>query len=162
MVKLVGYNPANVEGVGLPTILSTISLYDVNTGHLRALCDGTFPTALRTGAASAVASRLLAHPDSRVLGLPHTGIRMRIVTDAFLHKRQGDTAARERSLADEARNKLWLTLGLQGFLAAAYIEYFTGLVGIPRGEWYWNLYDKLCERNPPPCPARASGASCPW
>ncbi|OJH33927.1 hypothetical protein [Cystobacter ferrugineus] len=75
---------------------------------------------------------------------------MRIVTDAFLPKRQTDMAARERSLADEARSKLWLTLGLQGFLAAAYIEYFTALVGIPRGEWYWNLYDKLRERNEQP------------
>ncbi|WP_232293375.1 ornithine cyclodeaminase family protein [Stigmatella aurantiaca] len=73
VVKLVGYNPANVEGLGLPTILSSISLYDVNTGHLRALCDGTFPTALRTGAASAVASRLLARPDSEVLGLVGCG-----------------------------------------------------------------------------------------
>ncbi|WP_084737959.1 ornithine cyclodeaminase family protein [Cystobacter ferrugineus] len=73
VIKLVGYNPANVEGRGLPTILSTISLYDVTTGHLRALCDGTFPTALRTGAASAVASRHLARPDSRVLGLVGCG-----------------------------------------------------------------------------------------
>lgn len=73
VVKLVGYNPANVESVGLPTIVSSISQYDVTTGHLRALCDGTFPTALRTGAASAVASRLLARPDSQVLGLVGCG-----------------------------------------------------------------------------------------
>ncbi|PTL83572.1 ornithine cyclodeaminase family protein [Vitiosangium sp. GDMCC 1.1324] len=83
VVKLVGYNPANVEGVGLPTILSTISLYDVTTGHLRALCDGTFPTALRTGAASAVASRILARPDSRVLGLVGCGAQAVTQTHAL-------------------------------------------------------------------------------
>jgi ornithine cyclodeaminase/alanine dehydrogenase-like protein (mu-crystallin family) len=73
VVKLVGYNPRNPEELGLPTILSSISLYDVTTGHLQAICDGTFPTALRTGAASAVASRLLAREDSRVLGLVGCG-----------------------------------------------------------------------------------------
>nr|CAF05645.1 TubZ protein [Archangium disciforme] len=73
VIKLVGYNPRSPEELGLPTILSSLSLYDVTTGHLRAVCDGTFPTALRTGAASAVASRLLAREDSRVLGLVGCG-----------------------------------------------------------------------------------------
>ncbi|AUX38588.1 MULTISPECIES: ornithine cyclodeaminase family protein [Sorangium] len=73
VVKLVGYNPSNVDERCLPTILSTMGLYDVRSGHLRALCDGTFPTALRTGAASAVASRVLARSDSAVLGLVGCG-----------------------------------------------------------------------------------------
>ena len=68
-IKVVGYHPSNPTIRGLPTILSTISVYDTDSGHLSGLADGTFLTALRTGAASAVASRVLARPDSHVLGL---------------------------------------------------------------------------------------------
>ncbi len=69
VIKVVGYHPDNPTAQGLPTILSTISSYDTSTGHLHGLMDGVLPTALRTGASSAVASRLLAHPDSSTLGL---------------------------------------------------------------------------------------------
>ena len=68
-VKMVGYHPENPEIHGLPTILGTISAYDTATGHLIGIVDGVFPTALRTGAASAVASRELANPHSKTLGL---------------------------------------------------------------------------------------------
>lgn len=72
-IKVVGYHPSNPVARRLPTILSTVSAYETETGHLAGLADGTFLTALRTGAASAVASRILAHPDSRVLGLVGCG-----------------------------------------------------------------------------------------
>ncbi len=68
-IKVVGYHPTNPTQRNLPTILSTISAYETETGHLAGLADGTFLTALRTGAASALASRILARPESRVLGL---------------------------------------------------------------------------------------------
>ena len=69
VIKVVGYHPNNPDKYNLPTILSTISAYDTATGHLLGLMDGVLLTALRTGAASAVASLLLADPDSRILGL---------------------------------------------------------------------------------------------
>jgi ornithine cyclodeaminase/alanine dehydrogenase-like protein (mu-crystallin family) len=69
MIKVVGYHPTNPVVDNLPTILSTISAYDTSSGHLIGLADGVLLTALRTGAASAVASRYLAHPESQVLGL---------------------------------------------------------------------------------------------
>lgn len=69
VVKMVGYHPDNPEKFDLPTIVSTISNYDTNTGHLKSLVDGVFLTALRTGAASAVASKVLAKPESSILGL---------------------------------------------------------------------------------------------
>lgn len=72
-IKTVGYHPANPEHSRLPTILSTISTYDTATGHLTGLADGTFVTALRTAAASAVASRILAKPESGTLGLVGCG-----------------------------------------------------------------------------------------
>lgn len=68
-IKVVGYHPSNPTKRSLPTILSTISVFDTATGHMTGLADGTFLTALRTGAASAIASRVLARPSSSVIGL---------------------------------------------------------------------------------------------
>jgi ornithine cyclodeaminase/alanine dehydrogenase-like protein (mu-crystallin family) len=68
-MKVVGYHPSNPNQRQLPTVLSSISSFNTDNGHLAALTDGTFLTALRTGAASAVASKLLGHPDSCVLGI---------------------------------------------------------------------------------------------
>ncbi|MBB1242007.1 ornithine cyclodeaminase family protein [Streptomyces durbertensis] len=72
-LKTVGYSPGNPGRFGLPTILGTVARYDDTTGALTALVDGVLLTAVRTGAASAVASRLLAAPDSRVVGLVGAG-----------------------------------------------------------------------------------------
>lgn len=69
LIKVVGYHPSNPGKFNLPTIISTISEYDTNSGHLCAVIDGVLATAIRTGAASAVASKLMAHPASSTLGL---------------------------------------------------------------------------------------------
>jgi L-lysine cyclodeaminase len=68
-IKVVGYHPGNSRRHDLPTILSTLSMYGVQDGHLRGVMDATFITALRTGAASAVASRILAMENTATLGL---------------------------------------------------------------------------------------------
>lgn len=69
VIKVVGYHPSNPAARRLPTVISTLFAYDTATGHLAAVMDGTLLTAMRTGAASAVASRWMARPDSRSLGL---------------------------------------------------------------------------------------------
>ncbi|MEM7022746.1 MAG: ornithine cyclodeaminase family protein [Pseudomonadota bacterium] len=69
VMKLVGYHPGNPRSHQLPTVVSTIYSCDPATGHLDAIVDGTLLTAMRTGAASAVASRCMASPNSRRLGL---------------------------------------------------------------------------------------------
>ena len=69
LIKVVGYHPSNPGKFDLPTIVSTISEYDTNSGHLCAVIDGSLATAIRTGAASAVASKLMAQPASSTLGL---------------------------------------------------------------------------------------------
>ena len=69
VMKVVGYHPHNPLQYNVPTIVSTISSYDTATGHLQGIMDGVLLTALRTGAASAVASKYLAHPQSGTLGL---------------------------------------------------------------------------------------------
>lgn len=69
LIKMVSYSPENPLDRGIPTILATITLFDNQSGHLLAVCDGVVATALRTGAASALASRALARPDSETIGL---------------------------------------------------------------------------------------------
>ncbi|WP_309082238.1 ornithine cyclodeaminase family protein [Zhihengliuella sp.] len=71
-VKLLADIPSNAER-GLPTQRSTIMLTNHVTGEALAILDGRVPTRIRTAAASAVASRHLARPDSRVLGLVGAG-----------------------------------------------------------------------------------------
>jgi ornithine cyclodeaminase/alanine dehydrogenase-like protein (mu-crystallin family) len=68
-IKVVGYHPTNLRLRKLPTILSTVSTYDTASGHLICMMDATFITALRTGAASAVATRHMASPRATTLGL---------------------------------------------------------------------------------------------
>jgi alanine dehydrogenase len=64
-LKVVGVFPHNAER-GLPTVPATILLLDAEDGLPLALMDGTYLTALRTGAASGLATDLLARPDARV------------------------------------------------------------------------------------------------
>jgi ornithine cyclodeaminase/alanine dehydrogenase-like protein (mu-crystallin family) len=72
-LKLVGYHPHNPHQHELPTIVSSIGVYDVSTGLLRGMMDGTFLTALRTGAVSAIASRYLARSDSHTVAIVGAG-----------------------------------------------------------------------------------------
>ena len=65
-LKVVSVFPGNVA-LGLPTINAVVCLVDPATGEPRAIMDGTYLTALRTGAVSGAATDLLARPDSRVL-----------------------------------------------------------------------------------------------
>jgi ornithine cyclodeaminase len=55
------------EAKGVPTITSIVCLLDDETGQPVAMMDGGYLTALRTGAISGLATRLLARDDSRVL-----------------------------------------------------------------------------------------------
>lgn len=68
-VKTVGYHPANPTERGSPSVLATTSLHDTADGRLLALCESTFLTALRTGAASAVVTDVLAIPEASTLGM---------------------------------------------------------------------------------------------
>jgi ornithine cyclodeaminase/alanine dehydrogenase-like protein (mu-crystallin family) len=52
---------------GLPVIHAVVLLVDPETGQPLAIMDGTYLTALRTGAVSGAAADLLARPDSTVL-----------------------------------------------------------------------------------------------
>ena len=68
-LKTVGYHPANPVKRGSPSVLATTSLHDTTDGRMLALCEATFLTALRTGAASAVVTDALATADAGALGM---------------------------------------------------------------------------------------------
>jgi ornithine cyclodeaminase len=71
-VKLVTVMPGNA-GRGLPTVQAVVVWFDARTGRPVALIDGATLTAMRTGAASGVATRLLARPDARTLAMIGAG-----------------------------------------------------------------------------------------
>ena len=72
-IKTVGYHPSNPSERGAPSVLATTSLHDTMDGRLVALCEATFLTAIRTGAASAVVTDILAVPDASTLGVVGCG-----------------------------------------------------------------------------------------
>ena len=71
-VKLLADVPANAAA-GRATQRSSLVLVSAETGETLALLDGAVPTRMRTAAASAVASRHLARPESTTLGLVGAG-----------------------------------------------------------------------------------------
>jgi ornithine cyclodeaminase len=68
-LKVVSVFPHNQERHQLPSIHALVVLIDAETGQPIAAMDGTYLTALRTGASSGAATRALARPDARVLAL---------------------------------------------------------------------------------------------
>ena len=70
--KLITLMPGNAQR-GLPTLLATIVLMDPATGAPLAVMDGTWITALRTAAASAVAADALASPGPKIVAMLGSG-----------------------------------------------------------------------------------------
>lgn len=70
---------------GLPTIQGAILLFDAG-GTLLALIDSIEITIKRTGAATAVAARYLARPDSRVATVCGCGAQARVQLEALRHR----------------------------------------------------------------------------
>jgi alanine dehydrogenase len=70
--------PQNMSKWGLPTIQGVIALYDGESGYPLALLDSIEITALRTGAATAVAAKYLARPDSKVTTICGCGVQGRV------------------------------------------------------------------------------------
>lgn len=70
--------PQNMSKWGLPTIQGVIALFDGESGYPLALLDSTEITALRTGAATAVAAKYLARPDSTVATICGCGVQGRV------------------------------------------------------------------------------------
>lgn len=69
-IKNVNMHPDNQQ---VPSIVGTLTLFDPDTGLPLAIMDATAITRLRTGAATGVATRLLARADAQVLSLIGAG-----------------------------------------------------------------------------------------
>ena len=70
---IVAGNPAR----GLDTHQGTVTLFDGSTGEPRAILDASAVTEVRTAAVSAVATRVLAREDARVLAILGAGVQGR-------------------------------------------------------------------------------------
>lgn len=75
-VKLVSVFDGNAR-LSLPTHQALICVFDPTNGAPLALMDGTAITALRTAGATALATRLLARPNSSVLAIVGAGVQGR-------------------------------------------------------------------------------------
>jgi ornithine cyclodeaminase len=73
-LKAGGYWPHNAAH-GLSNHQSSTLLFDPDTGRACALVSANYLTGVRTGAASAIATRHLSRPDSSVLGIIGTGVQ---------------------------------------------------------------------------------------
>jgi ornithine cyclodeaminase/alanine dehydrogenase-like protein (mu-crystallin family) len=80
-MKLVSVFPRNV-GRGRATINALVVINDAETGEPQALMDGAYLTALRTGAASGVATRWLARRDAEAVGVFGAGVQGRTQLEA--------------------------------------------------------------------------------
>lgn len=75
-MKWVAGYPDN-RAVGLPQIMGTLILNDMQTGVPLCLMDATWITAVRTAATSAVTAKYCARKDARVLGVVGAGVQGR-------------------------------------------------------------------------------------
>lgn len=74
--KLVSLFPHNADSP-LPTHQAVIVVFDAETGEPAALLDGTYVTAMRTAAGSALSTRLLAREAASVLAIIGSGVQAR-------------------------------------------------------------------------------------
>jgi ornithine cyclodeaminase/alanine dehydrogenase len=81
-VKWVSGYPENPEK-GLPYVSGLLMLNDADTGLPKAVMDASWITAMRTGAATAVAARHLARKDSRTAGIVACGVQGRSNLEAL-------------------------------------------------------------------------------
>ena len=87
VVNVFGANPSR----GLPRIQALVCLFDSATGTPRAVLDGTSLTALRTGAASGLATDLLARSNASTVAILGAGVQGRTQLEAMLAVRPIDS-----------------------------------------------------------------------
>lgn len=88
-MKLGARAPDNPKELGLPSITSLIELIDPMTGHPFCVMDGTYLTALRTGATTGVALRYLGKKDYESIALLGAGVMARAQAMAIASELKG-------------------------------------------------------------------------
>jgi alanine dehydrogenase len=82
-IKVNGNFPENGTKHGLPTIQGFVALLDAERGCVLALMDSIEITARRTAAATALAAKYLARPQSRTLAMIGCGVQARYHVEAL-------------------------------------------------------------------------------
>lgn len=114
-VKIVNVHPANPEKYKIPTILATILLFDPKTGMPISIMDGTWITAMRTAAATAVATKYLARKDSRTIGMIGLGYQAPFQLEALNEVMKIESVKvyrRDKKKAEEFAMKISTKLGV--------------------------------------------------
>ncbi len=113
-IKAVSVFPGNAAR-GLPTIAALVLIQDAATGAPLGLLEGASLTALRTGAASGLATRLLSRPEAIICALFGTGAQARTQLEAVCAVREvtqvrvvGRDPVRAEAFATWARAEPWL------------------------------------------------------
>jgi len=87
-VKIVNVHPKNPREYGLPTVMATVILLEPETGFPMCVLDGTWLTAVRTGAAGGVAAKYLSRDSSTCIGMIGAGVQARAQLEALAEVRR--------------------------------------------------------------------------
>ena len=116
-MKLISAYVENPSKYNLPMTVATILLNDPTNGTLAAIMDGTWITAMRTGAVSGVATKYLAREDAQTVGIFGTGTQARTQLMAMKEVRKlREVKAYDiipessRKFADEMTEKLGISV----------------------------------------------------
>lgn len=101
-LKVVSVFPNN-PSKGLPATVGTVLLVDDTTGQVSAVLDGTYVTAIRTGAASGCALDILARKDSKIGALIGTGSQAESQLDAMVEACKNLTEVRVFSITEDKK-----------------------------------------------------------
>jgi len=115
--KVVTVYPDNPTKHNLPTTLATVELLNPLTGECMAIMDGTFLTAMRTGAVSGVATKYLARTDSRSAAVFGAGVQAAAQLEAVTEVRRitsakvfDNVAGRAKDYCDRMSRKLKISM----------------------------------------------------
>lgn len=86
-IKSVNVHPFNYRN-NMPTVMGLIVLTDPNTGFPLAILDGTSLTSIRTGAAGALAVKLLSNKGARYAGFVGSGTQARTQLECIMEVRK--------------------------------------------------------------------------
>lgn len=115
--------------IGLPSSMAVIILMDLKTSVPLAMMDGTYITAVRTGAAGAVAASVLARKDSKTVGVIGAGMQGRMqvlaLNEIFLIEKvkvYSRTEGNREKYASEMSEKLGINVQAVGDARKAVIN----------------------------------------
>ena len=101
--KIVTVHPGNKKDYGLPAVIARIILNSPENGAPLAIMDGTYITALRTGAAGATGIKYLSKEDSTVAGVCGAGVQGRSQVMGLMEVRPGIKKVKVYDIIPEAK-----------------------------------------------------------